>query len=218
MILASCSLNEAEQNDGTLLVGKEKVLLNVEVGMSDLLRAFNVMLRNKNVKCITVIDWCLGEVNLPSEVPEGKAVFAKSVYPNIYDVGSTVVKPLVVLPDEFYNMRELVELQKKHQSVEVHFLGGKLLEIPDLHIGRFDKGREKMSAYFNGVYDCFLEMPLSSINDIEVVRSRLSKRSLNDLLDGSDYLEPKQKKEKKAQSSKLKGSFSNLFGGDSVDF
>lgn len=218
MILASCSLNEAEQNDGTLLVGKEKVLLNIEVSMSDLLRAFNVLLRNKNVKCITITDWCLGKVNLPSEVPEGKAVFARSDYPNVCDVGSSVVKPLVVLHNEFYNMKELVDLQKGYPNIEVHFLGGKLLEIPGIHIGRFDTGKEKMSAYFNGVYDCFLEMRLSEIDDIEVVRSKLNKRSLNDLLDISDSYEPKQKKEKKVQSSKLKGSFSNLFGGDSVDF
>lgn len=216
MILASCSVDKAiEKCDASLSVGNEKVFLDVEVVEENLNRALTLLLKSKSVKTVTIEGGYSGG-KLGVEIPAGKAVFAVSDYPEVYDVGSLGIKALVQLDSNFCNMKELYDLTKKYPNTEIHFVGGKLLEIPGIHIGRFDEGKEKMSSYFDEVYDAFLEIPLDELKDVEVIRSKLSKKTLA-LLNGEDVdSEPKARKAKAVP--KLREAFSSLFGEESVEF
>lgn len=217
MILASCSIGEAEAISGVLMAGKEKVFLNVEVDGSDFVRAYNLLSRNASVKSISVKSNYEAALIKGYEVPTGKNIFMESEYPEVVK-GHSGYDTLVRLPDNFSDMRALWNLQSQNSDVSVRFIGGKLLEIPGLHIGRYDTGKEKMSSYFQGIYDCFLEVKLSDLDNLEVLKTRLGKRSLNDLDSVTSEGSVKEKKEKKPSIPKAKVSLTNLFGSEMVDF
>lgn len=216
MILASCSVDRAvEKCDASLSVGNEKVFLDVEVTEENLNRALTLLSKSKSVKTVTIEGGYTGG-KLGIEIPSGKAIFAVSDYPEVYDVGQMGIKALVRLESNFCDMKALYDMAVKYPNTEIHFMGGKLLEIPGIHIGRFDEGKEKMSSYFHEVYDSFLEIPFDELQDVEVIRSKLSKKTLA-LLNGEDAdSEPKARKAKAVP--KLREAFSSLFGEESVEF
>ena len=112
---------------------------------------------------------------------------------------------MLVLPEGYCDMREVYNLSIKYPRLR--FTGGNLLEIPGIKIGRYDKGKEKMSAVFNGVYDMFTEVELA---DIEVQRV-LSKAKSRSSSSGSS-------KKSVATKSKKTETFSKFFGGEGDSF
>ncbi|MGV3076449.1 hypothetical protein ACEE21_15330, partial [Clostridium baratii] len=88
----------------------------------------------------------------------------------------------------------------------LRFTGGNLLEIPGIKIGRYDKGKEKMSAVFDGVYDMFTEVSLSDIKVQRVLSKARSKSS-----SGSS-------KKSSSTKSKKTETFSKFFGGEGDAF
>lgn len=221
MILARCGLGELGEYGGKLLSGEEKVFLDIEVNAESAAVAFKELLENKNVYCVTVS----GDVDALPDVPnlmgtgkEGR-VFYKSFYPDLIVANKDGYTTLYELPENFSDMRYVFDISKKCGG-KVRFIGGNLLEIPGVPIGRVDTGKEKMSSVFNGVYDSFLEVGISDIENIEVLKAKVSKRALKDLESASEVKEKKVKSSNKAPKAEkpVKVSFNNLFSGESVDF
>lgn len=127
---------------------------------------------------------------------------------------------LVRLPEGFSDMRKVYDLCKdndEYDDVEakVRVIGGNLLEIPGINIGRYDSGKEKMSAVFNGVYDFFTEVALEDIEVSEVmskVRSTKKKSS-----SGSNGKAKTTVKKPNAKSKK-KEAFSRFFSESGSGF
>lgn len=221
MILAKCDMNEVQGYVGKVVSGDDKVLLNLEVGVSELKDALNVILGNKSVYCVTLDDWN-GSDELP-KIPEdlvGK-VFSK-VRSSDIKVAPEGYITYVEYPKGYSDMREVLKACNENENVRV--FGGNFLEIPGVRIGRTDKGKEKMLSSYNGVYDAFIEADIKDLDNIEVIKSKFNKRDL-EAMSGADVSE-KEKKEKSTSGkssgnkvSKVIGSsFGNLFGSEDVDF
>lgn len=221
MILAKCNLEESKDYIGKVVSDGDKVFLNLEVGVEELPKALEVMSGNKSVYCVTVDDWD-GTSELPkvSEDLVGK-VYTKVGYEGV-NVAPSGYITYVEYPKGYCNMREVFKTCEKGENIRV--FGGNFLEIPGVRIGRTDKGKEKMLASYNGVYDAFIEADIKDLDNIEVIKSKFNKRDL-EAMSGTDVSE-KPKKEKGASSknsgskvSKAIGSsFGNLFGSEDVDF
>lgn len=220
MILATCSLDEARNFNGRLVSGGEKVMLNLKASVADMESACKELVGNNQVYCVTLDGWN-NEV-LP-EVPESKKgrVFITSSLEGVREIPSGYTQYLV-LPKGYSDMRKVYDVCMKYPNVRVS--GGNLLEIPGVRIGRTDDGKDKMSSSFNGIYDAFLEIDLKDLDNLEVIKSRLSKRDLDDI-SGSDI--EKEKHQKSNSGSKNSGSkvvksigsaFGSLFSGEEVDF
>lgn len=205
MILASCSYEESKKfNSKIVLVSEEEstkkpeeVLLNIVTSEPD-----EVIQNGIGVaKCITT------DVS-PSKCPsnlEGDIFRIYNYGEDLSTVESEVegVVPLLVLPSGFSDMRELLNILEKYPRLRA--TGGNLLEIPGIRIGRYDKGKEKMSAVFNGVYDIFKEVELSDIK-VQRVMSKLRTKSSKG---GSRSTSPKKPSPKIKKTETL-----NKFFGD----
>lgn len=228
MILASCSYEEAKKFNNKLVVVSEKevkkpeeVLLNIQTEEPE-----SIFNRGIGVaKCITT------KVS-PSYCPNNLKGNVFRVYKYLEDYGeidfagdSSKVKeendfsnmskepegviPLVLLPDGFSDMRFVYELSMKYPNARMY--GGNLLEIPGIKIGRYDKGKEKMSSVFNGIYDIFKEVPLDSITVKEVMSKVRSK--------ASNGIRPKKSVVKKPNlKAKKLETFSKFFGDSGSEF
>lgn len=219
MILATCNLEESKGYQGKLSNGDEKVSLNIKVGEDELKDAFDEALSNRSVFCISVDNWS------GKELPEVPEQLKNKVYV-MEDKDEVRVSPegyisYVVLPDGYSNMREVLNICEKAENVRV--TGGHLLGINGVRIGRTDKGKEKMLASFNGIYDAFLEVGIKDLDNLEVIKSKLNKRDL----DAISGVEVEKEKKAKSGSGKSSGSkmmksigtsFGNLFSGEEVDF
>lgn len=209
MLLASCSYEEAKKyNSKIVLVSEEEsnkkpieVLLNIVTSEPD-----EVIKEGIGVaKCITT------DVS-PKSCPSN---FSGNVF-RIYKYGDDLsnienevegVVPLLVLPDDFSNMRVVDDIMKEYPRVRV--TGGNLLEIPGFRIGRYDKGKEKMSSVFNGVYDIFKEV---NLEDIKVQRVMSKVRAKSSSKSGSSAPKKSASKAKKAETfAKFFGSGNNAF-------
>ena len=209
MILASCSLEEAKKYSNKLVVvsdveGKklEEVQLNVVTSNPD-----EAMSKGVGVaKCITT------DVS-PSICPDKYKgnVFRVYKYPNIEGVDDEVdgVVPLITLPEDFSNMREIFDMSQNHPNVR--FIGGNLLEIPGVKIGRYDKGKEKMSSHFFKVYDIFREVDLNTIKVQEVMSKIRSKSASGSRVKKSAQKKPSVKAKKVETFAKFFGECSNEF-------
>ena len=112
-------------------------------------------------------------------------------------------------------MRTIYELSLSHPGVR--FIGGRLLALNGISIGRFDEGKSKMSVNYSDVYDNFLEVKLSEIDNLK----EIVKKSRKKLEDAED--KPKKKKVSKehnpGKASKRVAAFSNLFSDvEEVEF
>lgn len=217
-ILASCSYEESLKFDGKLVIDGEdgskpdKVSLNVIVENGDL------SLINKLKPCVKCITY-KGNVDFTGIAEDCKNVFYEMPLSEVVDKeGSfkdSIVYPngvttLVRLPDDYSNMKLVKSLCNSYPTVRV--IGGNLLNIEGVHIGRYEVGKDKGSPVYNGVYDQFLEIPLSEIGNLKEVVKKARKK-----LDSTET-EKKSKgskvaKEKKAVSKKneMAKSFSSLF-------
>lgn len=206
MLLASCSYEESKKyNSKIVLVSEEEnnkkpeeVVLNIVTDNPN-----EVFVGGKGVaKCVTTTvspNYC------PNELKDN--IF------RLYNLGddlSTVeeeiegVVPMLVLPEGYSDMREVYNIAVKYPRLR--FIGGNLLEIPGIKIGRYDKGKEKMPAVFDGVYDMFSEVNLA---DIKVQRVLSKARSKSNSSSSKKSVSTKSKKTE---------TFSKFFGGEGDAF
>ena len=209
-ILAYCNFKDSEKYKGKLVIedpnGKKpiKVFLNLLTDSVD-----GSMLHNlpNNVKCVTVqgmgsiLDVEGSGVDVFREVPLESIDMLKDE-PGVCN--------LVRLPDGYCNMRELWNLSR---TKNVRFIGGNLLGVKGVSIGRYEEGKEKMSPVFNGEYDVFLE---SNISDLENLTEKIKKFSKKE--NGGRSKGEKKQKEPTKKKSKISASINSLFGGTEVDF
>lgn len=208
MLLASCSYEDSRKyNSKIVLVSDEKskkkpeeVFLNIVT--DDLEEVFE---RGLGVaRCITT--------NIsPMKCPEDFKGNIFRVYNYGDDLSSVLdevegVVPLLVLPDDFSDMRELYNIMMKYPTIRA--TGGNLLEIPGIRIGRYDKGKEKMTSVFNGVYDIHREVDLEDIQ-VQRVMSKASTRGTKS---------SKSSSKKPSSKNKKTETFSKFFGGEMEEF
>lgn len=209
-ILASCSIEESSRYDGSKLMidredgGKpDKVVLNIVVNEGDT----SVLQRvNSNVKCVTFtsLDIDFSTVDL-SEVKFD--VFQE------FNLGDTIVEqggvtPLLRVPDGYSDMRNIWNICNNYPTLRV--IGGNLLQIDGVRIGRYSAGKEKGSPVYNGIYDQFLEIPLIEIGNLHEVVKKARKK----LETSSSEKKTKTPKEKKpaVKRNDVSKAFSSLFG------
>lgn len=215
MLLASCSYDEAKKYRNKLVLvpedekskkKAEEVVLNIVTDNPDEVIRGGI---GSYIRCIT-------SRNMPNSCP-------KELWGNVFhevqlEEFTGVSEPdgvvcLIRLPDGFDDMRKVDEISainKNYDDVEakVRFIGGNLLEIPGVHIGRYDKGKEKMPAVYNGIYDIFREVDLRDIKVQEV----MSKVRKGGKPSSSSSNKVSQSKAKKAEA------FARFFGGSGSGF
>lgn len=208
MYLAECSYEDAIKYRGRLVtVPNEEgekpinVLLNIVTDNPDEVLSNGVGI----AKCVTT------KVK-PTVCPEKMKgnVFYEVAYEDFNGVDELPdgVVVLVRLPEDFCDMRKAEEICLGNEAYDdvdakVRLVGGNLLEISTVAIGRYNEGKEKMSAVFNGVYDIFKEVKLS---DLEVKQISAKKS-------GNGNSSPK----KPSNSSKKAKVLGKIFSGN-VEF
>lgn len=222
--LASCSIEESQRYSGKLVIPAEdggkagKVMLNIVCNDGDrsLLKYVG-----GNVKCVTYRGKMAGfDIEYFEDMPQG--VFHE-VELDEFSVTETPkytgVTTLVRLPDGYCDMRRIYNICKAREDVRV--IGGNLLAVDGIRIGRFEGGKEKIAPVFNGVYDSFIEVSLSELGDV----TELVKKAKKKMREASK--EPKSKKKKensqettpKRKTNKISSSFSCLFSeSDAEEF
>lgn len=216
MLLASCSYEEAKKYNNKLVVVSEeetkkpeKVSLNVITSSPE--EAFT--LGKDLVKCITT------DRN-PKFCPSDWAgsIFYECTLNSMDDLNTLKIPetkegivPLLRLPEGNLNLKQLYNFCQRNPKVRV--IGSNLLEIPGIKIGRFDEGKDKMSSVFNGVYDAFTEVALSSIKVKEIMGKVRAKST------SSGPKKVRVAGSKKAPSKPKKVvSFEKLFGEEADEF
>lgn len=229
-ILASCDIDRAIGFNGKLVLPNEdekkpdKVMLNIVVGGCCGYSNEEVFQKASNlgkdiVQCITF------------KVEEGRfASYASTEWEgkifNEYSAGyyddpnvpvCDKVTSLLRLPEGYSNMRVLYDMSKKYPNVR--YIGGHLLGIEGIRIGRFDTGKDKMSPVFKDMYDSFVEVDLDDLNGIQEIVKKTRKKA--------EGLEAGVKKPRvKRSGSKAKAekkppkrlvAFNSLFSGDEED-
>ena len=212
-ILASCSYEESTAYDGKLLVGDsdkpDKLSLNIvsNDGNTSILSKLPL-----SVRCVTYI----GDVNFEGiSIPKNKVFveYTQETLPEVINLPEDVV-PLLRVDNSFSDMRVLKKLCEKHSSLRI--IGGNLLNIEGVRIGRYSNGKDKGSPLYNGIYDTFLEVNLSDLNNIKNIVKKVKRRSDPE----SSVKSAKNAKSKKAVTKKsdIAKSFSSLFSGGEEDF
>jgi len=222
-LLASCNLEECKGFNGKLVLPNEdnskpdKVFLNVVRTKEDGSNLEFFAELPDSVKCVTFLkpvskipDKWKGNVFNELTLEEAKS----SELPNIEGITN-----LVKLPKDFSDMREVKELSEK---LNVRFIGGNLLGIEGIKIGRYDTGKEKMSCVFKDMYDTFVEVDLNNLDGITEIVKKTRKKA-----EGLGKI--KEKKAKKTKSGKPKEprvpkvskrsvAFNNLFSEAEEEF
>lgn len=212
-VLASCSYEESLKFDGKLQIPTDGVSKPDKVSLNVVVTNGDTSILNKlpvNVKCVTFV----GKVDLGGVTD--KRVFREiSINDELDDILEDSSVPILVrVGEDFSDMRKALDLCSKNKKVRI--IGGNLLQIDGVRIGRYDLGKNGNAVVYNGVYDQFLELPLAEIGDLqEVVRKARNK------LD-SAVTEPKAKKPKSekapSRKSELGKTFSSLFEGEEEEF
>lgn len=204
-ILASCSLEESQKYTGVLSIPREdnpnkvdKVFINVVIEDGDTSILNNL---RDNIKCVTF----RGDVDFSNvEIPENKVFLESNFGDDIKEYPGVI--NLVRLPNDYCNMRAVYDLCQSYENVRV--IGGNLLNIEGVRIGRYDAGKEKGSSVYKDVYDQFVEIPISELDNIQEVIKK-AKRKLDDGTVKEKKI--KVKKEKPQKNKGLVQSFNNLF-------
>lgn len=219
-ILASCSLEEASRFNGKLLLPNEdakkpdKVFLNIIADGRESVDVFKKVDEIPSVKCITFVGE--GVSYVPTRY-EGSVFVEKTLQEALsesYGYPSGVVV-LVRLPKDFpngiYNMRTVYELSIKNPNMR--FIGGNILGIEGIRVGRFDSGKEKMSLVFSDIYDTFVEVDLGDLSGIQEIVKKTRRRAEHIIK------EKKSKAPKEKKVSRRVQAFNSLFGDASeVEF
>ena len=218
-ILASCSYDESLNYDGRLIIENEegekpdKVSLNVVVGVDE---TIDLSALKPSVKSVTF----LGSVDLSNVSSEKVKIFNEFSLDEFYalnepeDVKYDGVTTLVRLPDGYCDMKKLYCLNNCFPFIR--FIGGNLLNIDKVNIGRYEQGKEKSSPVYNGIYDQFLEMPLSEIGNLKDIVKKARKKLNNKSSEGKSKT-PKEKKTS-AKKTELSKSFNSLFSDAEEEF
>ena len=221
IVVAGCSLSEAVGVNGRLVTVDEegnksdKVLLNVEIKEDDTDVPEKVaQIPKSSIKCFTVF----GSGRVVSDLPVFRVYTLEEALESIDTEYIPLVKLSNDFPNETYNMRTLYELSVKYPKVR--FIGGRVLGIMGIQVGRFDDGKSKMSVNFSDVYDNFVEVRLSELSNLK----EITKKSRKKLEDTEE--KPKKKKaarvlkeHKPSKATKRAEAFSNLFAGvEEVEF
>lgn len=212
-ILASCSLEEASRFNGKLVLPNEdakkpdKVFLNIIADGRESVDVFKKVDEIPSVKCITFV----GEgVSYVPTGYEGSVFVEKTLEEALSDsvVYPSGVVVLVRLPKDFpnsaYNMRTVYELSVKNPNMR--FIGGSILGIEGIRVGRFDSGKEKMSPVFSDIYDTFVEVDLDDLSGIQEIVKKTRRRAEHIMKEKK----PRAPKEKKV--SRRVQAFNSLFG------
>lgn len=222
-LLASCSLEQARGFNGKLVIPNEdskrpdKVFLNVEYTESngtttEFFEKVSTLDRSL-VKCVSFPEGYAGVV-VPDDWKGRVFVYSSldNVVQNPNFPESEGVITLIRLNEDYPcdkykpNLRDLVSVCSKFDSVR--FLGGTLLGVEGLKIGRFEEGKDKMSPIFKDIYDTFVEVRLDDLNGLtEIVKKTRKKAERNE----------KDKKPKVMKAKKPKKqleAFKNLFGDE----
>lgn len=221
-LLASCSLEESKSFSGKLILPADgnaypdKVSLNVEVTPENI-GNFSFDALSSNVKCVTFISCGMPEVPEKWKGHVFNQVSGSEGYTNIDGVVNLICNSEKCTLD----LRQLAEECKRDPSVRV--IGGKLLQVEGIRIGRYDKGKDRHSPVYDGMYDTFMEVQLDYLEGIE---ERISKAKKKEESDGEEK-KPKSKSGKsnsqkapkaEKQPPKKVTAFNNLFGGNDVEF
>lgn len=226
-ILASCDIDKAMGFNGKLVLPNEdekkpdKVMLNIVVdgccGYSneEIFRKASDLGKDI-VQCIT---FKVEEGRFASYVPtewEGKIFNEYSA--GYYDDPNVPVcdkaTSLLRLPDGYSNMRVLYDMSKKYPNVR--YIGGHLLGIEGIRIGRFDNGKDKMSPVFKDMYDAFVEVDLDDLNGLQEIVKKTRKKAEKMFSDGTKR-KPRVGKPKVKKVSKRVEAFNSLFAGDAEE-
>lgn len=227
-LLASCSLEQARGFNGKLVIPNEdskrpdKVYLNVEYNESDgsteqfLERVSE--LDKSLVKCVSFPEEYAG-VLVPEDWKGRVFVYTTldTVVQGVNYPESDGVISLIRLdedyPSEKYKptLRDLVRVCEKH--ADVRFIGGNLLGVEGLRIGRFDDGKEKMSPVFKDIYDAFVEVRLDDLDGLtEIVKKTRKKAESREKGTRGPRVAKVKKPKRQVQA------FLSLFGDDEEEF
>lgn len=209
MFLASCSFEESKKYKNKLVLVEENVKKPKEVFLNIVTDNPDEVLEEGigRARCVT-------STVRPSFCPDeywGK-VFHEVPLEEFEGVDEEEgVICLVRLPEGFCDMRKAYELCSENDeyddvSAKVRVIGGNLLGIPGVSIGRFDDGKEKMSSVYNGVYDFFTEVRLGDIKVSEVMsKVRSVKQPKSSKPKSTAPKKPNPKAKKKETLSKFFG-------------
>lgn len=212
-LLASCSLEKSRTFNGSLSIpdddGKtmHRVSLNVVVGDESEDEVFAGI--NKLAKCITF----KGDTKA-TKCPiglEGKVFNEYTIMEMATRVVESIdgVTTLVRVPDDYFDMLTLKRLCDSRHDVRI--IGGKLLNIEGVRIGRFDGNKPVVC---NGVYDSFLEV---DIDDLEGIKEKIKKVKVVEVKE-KKAKEKKDKAPAEKKVSKKVVAFNSMFGGEGEEF
>lgn len=216
--LASANIEEANSFSGKLQIPNEEgkkphqVLLNVVVTDDP---SWQGKVTGKE-KCVTLKSPMPVPVSIPDTM-KGKVFYETSMEELGTVMSETIPEGLVVLArlsDDFSNMRKVWDCSRKYS--DVRFIGGNLLAIPGIKIGRFDSKHK--SIVCNGVYDDFIEVNLSELDNIQEVVKKVKVK----VVDGEEVISKKRKGERKPKKEKKPdkrvAALNSLFGAETVEF
>ena len=227
-ILASCSLKAASKFNGKLVLPNEdskrpdKVFLNIEYSESDGSVAdffAKVGILESSFKCVSFnVD--ISDEDIPEEF-SGKVFLYKDItscFDSELPLGRKFTY-LVKLPGDFpdkdlykFSLRDLVDLCNKYPNIR--FVGGNLLKIRGLNIGRFPEGRKDSMYIFNDIYDSFVEVNLEDIDGLKEIVKKVRVKA-----DGTKPRLSKSSKSNSGSKTKRVVAFKTMFGDDEeVDF
>lgn len=219
-LLASCSLERSRTFNGTLSLPNEDKKVNDKVSL-------NIVIDNAE-DCNVVFSSLSGLERCVTFTGEKKATYCPTnlegkVF-NEYTIEDALngriepimgVVDLVRVPEGYCDMRQVKTYCSKYPSVR--FIGGNLLNIEGVRIGRYDKGKDKMSPVLCDMQDTFVEVNLDDLNGIQekVKKVRIKAEKL--------AKEPKKKSSgngggNNKKKEKRVAAFSGLFGTEEVAF
>ena len=217
-VLVSCNLDDFKTNcieNKVFEKGSDTLYYNIEVSTEEELKEAESFRNNERVMCITALD-----IDLNGNC------FKEITLDDVDNLSFAPSNTLCRLPDGFSDMKRVDDIRRKLNGIR--FIGGNLLELPDLKIGRYDEGKEKLGSVFNGIYDTFLEVRAEDIDNLEEIKGNLNPYMLNDILEIKVKTSKKkvvnrsinsgEKKEKPKKVKAAAQSFGSLFGGEDVGF
>lgn len=213
--LASCSIDESKNYSGKLVIPSEDgskpdtVVLNIlaEDG-TDVFKELSGS--EKCVTCKKSPPYCPTELVGKLFVEYTLDSFDEDLYE---EMG---VIPLIVLEKDFCNMKTLFDINKVR--TDVRFIGGNLLVMEGVNLGRFESNPSKNSVVLSGMYDSFAEIQLCDLDNLEVISSKRKNSKVAKALEAVEKSKKKGKKEKvqvekvTTVRSKMKDSLGSLFG------
>lgn len=209
-LLANCSLERSKTFNGKLSVededGKDiRVSLNVVVDKESEDEIFSGL--SGIEKCVTFVG------NKATRCPkglEGKVFneYSLDTYLDKKDVDGVV--NLLRVPNGFCDMKTLKGICVADSSIRV--IGGKLLNIEGVRIGRFDSTKPVVC---DGVYDTFIE---ADIDDLNGIKEKVKKAKSSEVKEKKSHSSKSSKGTVEKKTSKKVEAFKNMFGDGGESF